>query len=37
MVTEIMAAGVPESMLTVAVEVAVPPAGGVTVVGENAT
>jgi hypothetical protein len=36
-ITEIMAFGVPVSTVIVAVEVTVPPAGGVTLVGENAT
>jgi len=36
-VTEVMALGVPESTVIVAVEVAVPPAGGTTLDGENAT
>jgi hypothetical protein len=35
MVMEELEAGVPESTLTVAVEVFIPPDGGVTGVGEN--
>jgi hypothetical protein len=35
MVMEELDAGVPESTLMVAVEVVIPPAGGVTEVGEN--
>ena len=36
-VTEVIASGVPGSTVIVAVEVAVPPAGGVTSAGKNAT
>jgi len=35
-VTDVIVLGVPGSTVIVAVEVAVPPAGGVTLVGENA-